>query len=167
MKRTLLNTTHQRLLAYSIAAALSMGSTAYAVDYPVFNLVDNGTPLEDNGLGDIPNTLSWAILQANTISVDTADTIILQTDVKITGVMKTLLDSDINLQSDATPRTISGNNEVRPLFVKSGNITIKNLTLGYGQSKGGNSRDSGGGAGLGGALFVYDGEVLVEDVSFI
>ena len=175
MKRTLRNNPHKRFLAYSIAAALSIGGTAYAKDYPV-------TESQDDGTGQQIGTLSWAILQANTDETgvpiippapNVADTITLETNVTITGVMKTLINSDITLQSDNTPRTIFGGDPAdldadrfRPLFVKSGNVTIKNLTLDNGLAKGGDSSLGGGGAGLGGALFVYDGTVLVEDVTF-
>lgn len=145
-------------LASAIIAVISLGSSAYAANYDV-------TVLSDDGTGGTPNTLSWAILQANTVSL-AADIITLKTDVTITGVMKTLLNSNIILQSDATPRTISGNDQFRPLFVKSGNVIIKNLTLTNGKAKGGSSKYGGGGAGLGGALFVYDGSVLVDKVAF-
>lgn len=145
-------------IANAIIVAISMTNPTYAIDY-------NVTSPFDDGLGTTPNTLSWAILQANTVSPET-DTITLNTDVTILSVMKTLLNSDIILKSDDTHRTISGRNQYRPLFVKSGNITIQNLTLANGTAKGGDSFSGGGGAGLGGALFVYDGTVMVDNVSF-
>ncbi|MCI5168491.1 MAG: choice-of-anchor D domain-containing protein, partial [Candidatus Electrothrix sp. GM3_4] len=59
-----------------------------------------------------------------------------------------------------------GGGQFRPLFVKSGTVTIQNLDLENGKAKGGDSNDGGGGAGLGGALFVYSGRVTVENVAF-
>ena len=144
-------------LASAIIAATSLGSAVYAANF-------NVTVADDDGSGGTANTLSWAILQANTVS--DADTITLKTNVSINGVMKTLLNSDITLQSDATTRTIDGNNQHRPLFVKSGNVIIKNLALANGQAKGGDSTHGGAGAGLGGALFIHDGNVTVQDVAF-
>lgn len=144
-------------LASAIIAATSLGSTVYAANFDV-------TVANDDGSGAIANTLSWAILQANTVSG--ADTITLKTNVSISHMMQTLLDSNITLQSDTTPRTINGGNQFRPLFVKSGNVVIKNLTLENGKAAGVDSGLGGGGAGLGGALFVYDGTVLADNVTF-
>ena len=63
------------------------------------------TQATDNGLGDTVGTLSWAILQANTDGETlnsgnvsgTDDTITLQTNVQIDGVMLTLLNSNIEI----------------------------------------------------------------------
>ena len=122
-----------RLLALAIGTALSAGyGTAHATTFFVVNV---GI---DNGLGNTEGTLSWAIRQANVNPG--ADTIDLQTNVTLTGVMKSLIDSDITLQGDEGDpllRFISGFNENRPLFVKSGNVTIKNLVLTNGKAKGG------------------------------
>ncbi len=155
------------LLAAAIGVAL--GSVAHAANFDVTQSTDDGT-------GGTANTLSWAIRQANVTSG--ADTITLKTDVTITGVMKTLIDGapsggdhdagggDLIIQSDTTTRSISGNNQFRPLFVKSGNVTIKNLNLINGKAQGTNSSVGGAGAGLGGALFVYNGTVTVDSVAF-
>ncbi len=145
-------------LASAIIAAIGFSGTSYAANFDV-------TVANDDGIGTTQNTLSWAILQANTVSTE-ADVITLKTDVNINGVMQTLLDSDITLRSDATSHTINGGNQFRPLFVKSGNVVIKNLTVENGKAAGVNSGTGGGGAGLGGALFVYDGTVLVDNVTF-
>ena len=122
------------------------------------------------------NTLSWAIRQANVNAG--ADIITLKTDVTVTGVMKTLIDGtpsggdhdsgggDLFIQSDSTRRTISGGGQFRPLFVKSGTVTIQNLDLENGKAEGGDSNWGGGGAGLGGALFVYSGNVTVQNAAF-
>ncbi|MFZ1829627.1 MAG: hypothetical protein WAW42_12910, partial [Candidatus Competibacteraceae bacterium] len=139
------------------ALATILATPAYAANFEVTTPTDDGT-------GGVAGTLSKAILDANTSPGD--DTISLTTDVTLAGVMKRLIDSNVTLQSDATPRTISGNDLYRPLFVKSGTVTIRNLTLSNGLAKGGNSDFGGGGAGLGGALFVYDGTVTVENVTF-
>ncbi len=125
------------------------------IPYFVTETTDNGTGLEEN-------TLSWAILQAN--SNPGSDLIELQSDVTLTGVMKRLVDSDVTIASDGTHRTISGNNQHRPLFIRSGQVNINNLTLSNGRAQGGSSRLGGYGAGLGGSLFIYDGQVNLESV---
>ena len=138
----------------------------------------NVTQATDDGLGDTVGTLSWAILQANTDgetlpsgdATGTNDTITLQTNVQIDGVVKTLLNSNIEIIGNGF--TIDGDSSIdtdtdgdfRPLFVKSGTVTLSDLTLTNGLAKGGGSFHGGGGAGMGGALFVYDGEVTLTNV---
>jgi len=144
-------------LALAISATLSLSIPVYAANYEV-------TATTDNGIGDTANTLSWAIFQANTNPG--TDTITLTTDMMVTDVMKHLIDSDITLQSDNTVRTISGGNAYRPLFIKFGTVNIQNINFSNGFAKGGDSGRGGGGAGLGGALFVYDGTVNIDTVTF-
>ncbi len=136
------------------AMMVSMGSKAD--EFTVSQSLDDGTGL-------IENTLSWAILQAN-IQVG-EDVITLNTDVSITGVMKRLIDSDVTIQSDSTTRTISGSNQYRPLFIKSGQVNLNRLVISNGLAKGGSSGSGGAGGGLGGALFIYDGEVNLSHVT--
>lgn len=131
---------------------------------PAFAATWTVTAASDDGTGQTAGTLSHAIVQANAAG---GGRIVLGTDVTLTGVMKAVLDSSITLQSDGTRRTISGGNGTRPLFVKSGAVTIRNLDLANGRAKGGDAAmGGGGGAGLGGALFVYAGTVTVENVNF-
>jgi methionine-rich copper-binding protein CopC len=123
------------------------------------------TVATDTGTGLVANTLSWAILQANTAAG--ADTITLTTNVTMTGVMQRLINSDVTIQSDATPRTVAcANNPYRPFFVKSGTVTLKNLTVSQCKAQGGSSTLGGAGAGLGGALFVYSGDVTLDGMTF-
>lgn len=152
-QRTLL----ESLLVIAISLALGFSLPTYATDLRV-------TVTNDDGTGKTENTLSWCILQAN--KTPTTDTIIIKKDVLITGVMKTLIDSHIILQGDNIERSISGSDYYRPLFIKSGNVVIKNISIKNGKAKGGNSLLGGGGAGLGGALFIYNGNVSIDNVRF-
>ena len=145
----------QTKLALSIAAALSLSTQVYAENFEI-------TKTTDNGKGKTPNTLSWAIKEANTLAGD--DTITLKTHVTIDGVMKTLIDSNITFIGNQA--IIDGNNQYRPFFVKSGRVKFYNMTITQGQAKGGDSNKGGGGAGLGGALFIYAGSVSIEKVTF-
>lgn len=157
-------------LAVAITLALSGPSALAAIDCTVNVATDDGT-------GDTANTLSWAIVTANNGATPSTpyssghpgdgcngNTITLATDVTVTGVMKRLIDSNLTLNGQN--HTISGNDQYRPLFVKSGTVKIQNLTLGHGQAQGGAGRNGGGGAGLGGALFIYSGTVTVKNVAF-
>ncbi len=166
--RTLHSFTPHRLAA-AVVLALSGPSALAATNCTVIVATDNGQ-------GDTSNTLSWAIMTANNGATPstyypsphpgggcTNNTITLTTDVTLTGVMLRLIDSDMTL--DGKGHTIDGGG-FRPLFVKSGTVAIKNMSLNNGLAQGGASRFGGGGAGLGGALFVYSGTVTVSNVTF-
>ena len=140
------------------AVATAMMSVPWFAQAVEFNV----TEAQDDGTGMVTSTLSWAILQANTAAG--SDLITLNTDVTLTGVMKRLIDSDVVIQSDGTQRTISGANNYRPLFIKSGTVEINNLRIINGRAQGGATSKGGPGAGLGGGLFVYDGDVTLTDV---
>ncbi|MEM6713865.1 MAG: Ig-like domain-containing protein [Cyanobacteria bacterium P01_C01_bin.147] len=147
------------------------------------------TEATDDGTGQTVGTLSWAIQEAN--ERPGIDTIELQTDVRLNFAddrirMEPLIDSDLLIEGNGF--TISGDNNNngqvdvgdvdingdgvvneqdadRPVFfVRSGNVTLQNLTVTGAVARG--SDGSGGGAGMGGALFVYDGVVNVDNVVF-
>ncbi|WP_392531694.1 Ig-like domain-containing protein [Nostoc sp. C117] len=125
----------------------------------------------DDGTGLTAGTLSYAILQANQLAGD--DTITLNNDVRVTGVVKTLVNSNISivgnnhtLSGDANNNGINDNGDVRSLFILSGTVSISDLTIANGRAKGGDSGQGGGGAGLGGGLFIYDGSVSLTNVAF-
>ncbi len=120
------------------------------------------TVASDNGLGDVPNSLSWAIKESNAVFGD--DTITLATDVTLTGVMRRLIDSNVTIQSDGTRRSINGNTQFRPLFIKSGQVGLNGFAVIDGNAKGGDGYT--GGAGMGGALFIYGGNVNIHDMIF-
>jgi len=132
----------------------------------------------DNGLGDTTGSLSWAIKQANQSSGN--DIIELTTDVRLQLApelkrMDVLINSNVEIRGNGY--RISGDNdndgivdlngEDRPLlFIKSGDVALKNLTLANGVAQGGNSNRGGGGAGMGGALLIYSGNVTAQNVTF-
>ncbi|NEU78736.1 enoyl-CoA hydratase-related protein, partial [Nostoc sp. UIC 10630] len=125
----------------------------------------------DDGTGSTTGTLSYAILQANQLAGD--DTITINNDVRFTGVVKTLVNSNISIvgnnhsiSGDANNNGINDNGDVRPLFILSGTVGISELTITNGRAKGGDSNGGGGGAGLGGGLFIYDGNVSLTNVDF-
>jgi hypothetical protein len=129
------------------------------------------TSATDNGLGNTPGTLSYAILQANQLAGD--DTISMNTDVRVTGVMKTLVNSNItiagnnhSLSGDVNNNGINDSGDVRPLFILSGSVNISDLSITKGRAEGGSSDGGGGGGGLGGGLFIYEGNVSLTNVAF-
>ncbi|MGF1936678.1 MAG: calcium-binding protein [Nostoc sp. ChiQUE02] len=130
------------------------------------------TQSTDNGNGDTVGTLSYAILQAN--RNEGADAIEFKTNTRITGVMKTLLDSDIvvigngkSVSGDANNNGQTDNGDLRPFFIKSGKVDFYDLTITNSTAKGGDGGPGGGGgAGMGGGMFIYGGDVSLSDVSF-
>ncbi|MBB1127395.1 hypothetical protein HUK38_14380, partial [Thiospirillum jenense] len=173
----------------AIAIALALGSSHVLAADPV----DCNVTIEsDNGLGDIAYTLSWAIKTANNAETPTTvytgahpgggckkNIITLSTDVTIAGVMKRLINSSVTIQGNKTiwtppatcttppcSSTISGGDTYRPLFIKSGTVTIENVNFDSGKAQGGDGNGGGGGAGLGGAIFIYDGNVTLKTVGF-
>ena len=151
------NKHHKLFQALALALPLTIGQQALAATLVVNVATDDGTGL-------LPGTLSRAILDANT--QPGMDTIRLETDVQIAGVMKRLIDSDVLLTSDGLTRTIDGNSQYRPLFIKSGQVTIRRLNISNGLAKGGNADNTGAGAGMGGGLFIYDGDVHLDFTQF-
>jgi hypothetical protein len=126
----------------------------------------NVTQATDNGKGDTVGTLSYAILLANNSVGD--DTINLASDVRMTGRMQELIESNINivgnnhiLSGDANGNGTLDTGDVRPIFVLSGTVGISDLTITNGLAQG----ESGGGAGMGGAMFIYDGAVSLNNVT--
>ncbi|MEG3834290.1 DUF4347 domain-containing protein, partial [Microcoleus sp. Z1_C3] len=131
-------------------------------DYDYTLATFNVTVPNDTGDDTVVNSLSWAIRQAN-VNPD-PDTIILDTDVTVTAVMKNLINSDISFSGNN--RSVSGNNQFRPFFVKSGTVNFSNMTVTNSKAQGGSSNQGGGGAGMGGGLFIYGGSVTVNSVTF-
>ncbi|MBE9100195.1 Calx-beta domain-containing protein, partial [Vacuolonema iberomarrocanum] len=128
----------------------------------------NVTVANDDGSATIANTLSWAIREANQ-GGDENDTITLETDVNITGPMRALINSNIDIIGNGN--TVDGDVDndgtgFRPFFVLSGTVTLSDLTVTEGIAEGGSSYRGGAGAGMGGGLFVYDGTVTLNQVTF-
>lgn len=116
----------------------------------------------DDGTGGTANTLSWAIDQANTHAGP--DVIQVNTDVTMTGVMQRLISDDLTVRNDGNARTIScGDSAFRPFFIKSGTVVIDGIDVSHCSAHGGYG--SGGGAGLGGAIFVNAGNLTLMNVN--
>jgi hypothetical protein len=123
-------------------------------------------------------TLSQAIESANGNSVvgscaqgSGPDTIKLPAnlDLTLTDELPTIT-SDIAFEGDAAqPATIAGDGSHRLFLVDNqATVSFSNLTLSGGKAHGGDATEgAGGGAGLGGAMFILDGHVSTNLVSFV
>ncbi len=107
------------------------------------------------------NELKDAINAANNNGRD--DIININGDIDLEGLLP-LIEEDKTLTINGNNFSIDGNNN-QLFFVRSGEVTFSNLTFTNGLAQG--SQGGGGGAGMGGALFIYDGTVSVKDSSFI
>jgi len=148
-----------KLLAAAIAAAL-------AVPPAVASMIS---------VDGVTCTLADAIASANADgSVGSctpgngADTIILSVDVALAGELPRIV-SDIAF--DGALHAIDGGGARRLIFVGDDNhapqVSFSNLTLEGGVASGGyGTVGGGGGAGLGGAVFVFDGTVAFDSVTF-
>jgi len=147
--------------------------TAEDYEYSLANF--DVTVATDDGTGGTANTLSWAILQANNIAGN--DTITLNTDVRFTGVPQVLIDSNIafigggfTVSGDVDNSGTNNAGDVRPFVIKSGTVTFSDMTIDGGRAQGGNGGNgdtaAGGGAGMGGGLFIYDGTVNLSNTTF-
>ncbi|MGB3292197.1 MAG: DUF4114 domain-containing protein [Phormidesmis sp.] len=93
-----------------------------------------------------------------------ADEIYITGDITLSGLLP-LIEEDTELTINGGDFTISGNNQHRLFFVKSGTVAFDELTFAKGPAQGGDGTS--GGAGMGGALFVYDGSVAVTRSAFV
>ncbi len=87
-----------------------------------------------------------------------ADTINITGDITLTKLLP-LIEEDVQLTINGGDNTIDGNNQHRLFFVRSGVVNFDDLIFSNGRAQGGDG--NGGAAGLGGAMFVYDGKVKV------
>jgi WD40 repeat protein len=104
-----------------------------------------------------------AIDMANSNGVH--NTIVFTNDIILTEPLP-LIESDITFTGNNY--SISGNNTYRLFFIKSGKVKFSNLTLKEALAQGGNGvYGSGGGAGMGSAIFVNEsGFVSIDTVIF-
>jgi hypothetical protein len=92
------------------------------------------------------------------------DTINITGDIDITSKLP-VVEEDVQLTINGGEHALSGESSRRILSVKSGNIILDSLTFSNGLAQG-SSPGGGGGAGLGGALFIYDGDVVITNTDF-
>lgn len=120
------------------------------------------TTTADSGIG----SLRWAIAQANT----TPDPEVIDlSQVSGTFLLRNSLPpilSSLSILGDGND-TISGDNLHRVFTIERGTVTLKVLTIANGVAKGTDGqRGAGGAAGMGGGLFIENGDVMLQQVTF-
>ena len=86
--------------------------------------------------------------------------------IRVTDRMR--IDNDLTIQGPgAANLAVDGGNTTRLFYVGGGNVNIGGLTLQNGLGGGGSHICGGGAAGMGGALFVYDGSVVLSSVALV
>ncbi|MBT7734839.1 MAG: hypothetical protein HN707_08010, partial [Verrucomicrobia bacterium] len=120
----------------------------------------------DSGAGSLRQAIADAA---------TGDTIEFSQAMTSTLTSPITIDKDIVIDG-ANVVTISGDNATSIFKITSGNVEIKSITLRDGLAQGGNGENNGrlvrhaaggGGAGMGGAIAVQGGIVLIDGVKFI
>ena len=124
------------------------------------------TSNSDDGEGSLRQVISDS---------EEGDTITFSDSFTITLVSPITINKDIVIDG-GDKVTISGGEETTIFKITSGNVEIKNITLRDGLSKGADGRrqgrwvehaPGGGGAGMGGAIAIQSGNVVIDDVSFV
>ena len=94
----------------------------------------NVTVPTDDGTGLEPNTLSWAIDQANTAAGD--DIITVANNVRFTADPAIPIKSNIVINGggffvigDVNDNNMNDSGDVRPFFIESGSVTLSNLNI--------------------------------------
>ena len=126
-------------------------------------------------------TLRYVLNEINSSASDSTSLIDLRYvsgTITLTAELPPLNYNTIVLGAGRDSLSISGANLYRPFFIGAGTapftaevpasptITFKNFTITQGRGKGGDSPGGGGAAGMGGAIFVNDGLLTLEDMSF-
>lgn len=113
----------------------------------------NVTNTADSGAGSLRQAIFDANAAGGTNTIDVQNGL---GTITLTSGDLNALNSNITLNGNGN--TLSGNNAFRGLFVYSGTVAINDLTIENAVASGGDAgQAAGGGAGLGGALFVKDG----------
>ncbi|MEM8501586.1 MAG: DUF4114 domain-containing protein [Cyanobacteria bacterium P01_D01_bin.1] len=92
-----------------------------------------------------------------------ADTINITGDIDLEGLLP-LIEEETALTINGGNFRVDGGGVNRLFFVRSGTVTFDSLTFANGLAQG--SQGGGGGAGMGGALFIYEGAVSIENSAF-
>lgn len=121
------------------------------------------TSLADSGQGSLREAIEIANIHPGDDFIDISS-------VKGTIVLERSLPpivGNLYLQGDGD-EIISGNKQSRVLYIKEGEVTLSLLSIADGLAKGKDGvNGAGGNAGMGGGLFVDDGQVTLSEVKFI
>ncbi len=92
-----------------------------------------------------------------------SDTINIMGDITLTGLLPHI-EEDVGLTIEGDNNVIDGNNQHRLFFVLDGKVNFNELIFRNGRAQGGNGVS--GAAGMGGALFIYDGTITATNSTF-
>lgn len=147
-------------------------SVAYDIEITVNPITDPNaivvTNTSDNGEG----SLRAAIIAANENSDhDVIDLRFIEGTIALASSLPALSSNMDIVGTDASPVTVSGENAHQIFFVEGGLVTLRSFAVANGRNSGGNGGigdgGGGGGAGFGGAIFLNDGNLLIDRMTFI
>ena len=109
--------------------------------------------------------MRWALEQA---SHNGSTEIEIDSNIQLIQLNDSLPPISNNLKINGAMTVIDGGNKFRIMNICSGSISLFNLSLINGLSRGADGENGGGGsAGMGGALFISGGDIYLENVKFV
>ncbi|MFN8492587.1 MAG: hypothetical protein U0350_33610 [Caldilineaceae bacterium] len=154
-----------RILIVALLAAASFTSARPA--YAAGISVDGTTCTLADAITAANNNIATGGCTAGSSSA--VDVLTLTADVTLTGPLP-VITSDMTIQGDSAARFVSGANNIRVFTVNGGTVTFQTLTIKDGNDIGGAGSSGyaggGGGMGAGGGLYIADGKVTVQNVTF-
>jgi hypothetical protein len=117
---------------------------------------------------DLVNAINSANTNAEADVIEITNNIVLTSALpfikeSVSLTIRSSAGNTFSLSGDANNNGISDEGDGRIFFIEGGTVTLENLTLTQGRAEGGDG--SGGGGGLGGALFIFDGRVTLSSVT--
>ena len=127
-------------------------------------VVTSGQDYNPQNLQDAnPNTLRYAL--ANACAGSNIDLTPLSGDITLTSRLR--IDDNMTITGPGPGNlAIDGAHNTRLFFIGNGSVAISGLTLQNGVAQGGGSVFGGGGAGMGGAIFMEGGELTLSNMTF-
>lgn len=114
----------------------------------------------DSGIGSLREQIETA---ENTAGIDTIDATAVTDTITLLSALPNITD-DVIIKGSGL--TINGDSTYRAFFILSGNVTISNMTF-YNCVANGENRGSGGaGAGMGGAVYIDNGTIVLQNINF-
>ncbi len=146
-------------------------SIAYDIEITVNPVTDPNAIVVTNTNDSGEGSLRAAIIAANeNPDHNVIDLRFIEGTIALASTLPALSSNMDIVGTDASPVTVSGENAHQVFFMESGLVTLRSFTVANGRNTGGNGGTGdgggGGGAGFGGAIFLNDGNLIIDRMSF-
>lgn len=158
-----------RFFMYGLTAVACLASTLQAATITVDTLVD-----ENDGVGTGGISLRDAINEANSNGQDDTIDFSVTGTITLTADLPSITTNVIISGPGVASLTIDGDDQFRAFVIKGSStvVSISEMKISSARAKGGNGGATvsggggGGAAGMGAAIYVNDGDVLIDSVAF-